>query len=318
MGFFLVTRPESIPSDTSCFVFEYKSGVSFILIFRSLIHLKSKTLTKILIIILSFIASYPLLAKGISGKVVNQHQEPIAYVNIGVVGLNKGTISSKKGMFTLNLKGLDQERTVRFSSVGYESVDFNVGELQSRQNNTLNVTLVEKKFELPEVTVIPMDKKPIYLGAKRAGKMAWVWSEAIQGAEIATLFRNDTSICLKKFQFHVRKNYCDSILYRIKIYDGEDEYPRDIINEKDIRFTSTTHKGWESVDISNEHIVLHTDFIISLETLESWTSSTYRTTHLSVGKTKGGLSYSRASSMAPWKEFGNPMSFKVEIMYIEE
>jgi hypothetical protein len=52
--------------------------------------------------------------------------------------------------------------------------------------------------------------------------MVWAWSEAINGAEIVTLFTNNKTISLENF--HIRKNICDSILYRIKIYSCEDGY----------------------------------------------------------------------------------------------
>ena len=126
------------------------------------------------------------------------------------------------------------------------------------------------------------------------------------------MFKIDKPTLLKKVYFHVNKNYCDSIYYRLRIYDGTGGFPSKTINNDDIRFISKIKKGWESVDVSDYDIKINTDFIITLETLESWTSGEYRTTHLSVSR-KQGNSYSRTPSMAQWTEFGNEMSFKIEI-----
>lgn len=270
-----------------------------------------------LFLILVLLGQLTSNAQNISGRLIDENHNPLPYVNIGVVGLNRGTISSANGTYHIDISGIDNERILRFSSVGFESIEFKVGELKTKQTEVLNITFKEKIFNIQEVVVKPNNDKPIYIGGKKAGKMAWIWSEAINGAEIGTLFKNAKPIFLDKFYFHVRKNYCDSILYRIRIYDGENEYPSKIINTKDIRFVSKTKKGWDSVDLSGYNITIDSDFIITLETLESWTSGKYRTTHLSVGNAKGGLSYSKASSMSPWTEFGNQMSFKIEIKEYE-
>lgn len=272
---------------------------------------------KTLLFVILIIVPIFINAQSVSGKITDENHNPLPYVNIGIVGLNKGTISSSNGMYKIDISGVDNEKIVRFSYVGFISIDIKVGELKAIKNEILNLTMKEKNIQLQEVVVNPTNERPIYLGSKKAGKMAWIWSEAINGAEIGTLFRNDKSIFLEKFYFHIRKNYCDSILYRIKIYSGENEYPQEIINTKDIKFISKTKKGWDSVDLSDYNITINNDFIVTLETLESWTSSEYKTTHLSVGKAKG-LSYSRASSMAPWTEFGNQMSFKIEIEEIKK
>ncbi|MFC0878063.1 carboxypeptidase-like regulatory domain-containing protein [Saccharicrinis sp. FJH2] len=256
-------------------------------------------------------------AQSISGKLTDENYTPLAYVNIGVVGLNKGTISSSNGMYKIDISGVDNEKIIRFSHVGYVSIDFKVGDFKKMHDELLNLKMKEKRIQIQEITVKPSNEEPVYIGSKKAGRMAWVWSEAINGAEIGTLFRNDKSILLEKFYFHIRKNYCDSILYRIRIYSGEDEYPQKIINTKDIRFISKKEKGWDSVDLSGYNITINNDFIVTLETLASWTSE-YKTTHLSVGKAKSGLSFSRASSMAPWTEFANQMSFRIEIKELKK
>jgi hypothetical protein len=272
---------------------------------------------KILFLVL-LLGQISVNAQNISGKLTDENKNPLAYVNIGVVGLNKGTISSSNGIYTIDITGIDNENIVRFSMVGYESIDYKVGDLRAKQKEILNITMKEKIIQLQEVVIKPSNEKPIYLGSKRAGNMAWVWSEAISGAEIGTLFRNNKSILLTKLYFHISKNYCDSILYRVRIYSNKNEYPQKIINEKDIRFVSKKKKGWESVDMSDYNIAISSDFILTLETLESWTNGKYRTTNLSLGRSEEDTwSFSRASSMAEWVVFANPMSFKIEIKEIK-
>ena len=248
----------------------------------------------------------------ISGNITDENKKVLPYTNIGVIGLNKGTISSDKGLYSINISNIDKEKTLRFSYVGFKNVDFRIGDLISDKASILNITMKEETFQLDEIVIKPNNEKPVFIGAKKRGRKSWIWSEAIKGAEIGTLFKIDKPTLLKKVYFHVNKNYCDSIYYRLRIYDGTGEFPSKTINNEDIRFISKIKKGWESVDVSDYDIKINTDFIITLETLESWTSGEYRTTHLSVIR-KQGNSYSRTSSMAQWTEFGNEMSFKIEI-----
>lgn len=268
-------------------------------------------MNKLLLLVSILFVQIVVEGQTISGKLTDENQNCVPYVNIGIVGLNRGTISAGNGRYSIDISGIENNKILRFSCVGFEPVEFNISELRSKE--TLDMTLKKNTVKLQEVVVLPGDLDPVYIGSEKRGRMAWIWSEARNGAEIGTLFRNDKAIVLDKFYFHIRKNYCDSILYRIRIYDGQNEYPDRIINTKDIRFISRLKRGWDMVSLSNYNITVDGDFILTLETLESWTSGNYRTTHLSVGKAKGALSYSRASSMAPWQEFGNPMSFRIEI-----
>lgn len=267
---------------------------------------------KLLTILLLILVQVSVNSQIISGKIMDENKNVLPYGNIGIVGLNKGTISSDKGLYSIDISNINKEKTLRFSFVGFRSVDFRIGDLISDKVSILNITMDKETFQLDEIVIKSNNEEPIYIGAKKRGRMSWVWSESTKGAEIGALFKIKKSTLLKKIYFHVKKNYCDSINYRLRIYDGTEEFPVKIINTKDIRFISKIKKGWESIDISNYDIKIDTDFIITLETLESWTSGKYRTTHLSVSR-KQGNSYSRTSSMAQWTEFGNEMSFKIEI-----
>lgn len=270
--------------------------------------MKEKILTVLLLLLLHFSVKSQI----ISGKVMDENKNALPYTNIGIVGLDKGTISSNKGLFSIDISNINKGKILRFSFVGFKSVDFTIGDLISDKVSRLNIIMNKETFQLDEIIIKSNNEEPIYIGAKKRGRMSWIWSESTKGAEIGTLFKINKPTLLKKIYFYINKSYCDSIHYRLRIYDGTEEFPVKIINTKDIRFISKTKKGWESIDISNYDIKIDTDFIITLETLESWTSGKYRTTHLSVSR-KQGNSYSKTSSMAQWTEFGNEMSFKIEI-----
>jgi hypothetical protein len=267
-----------------------------------------------LIILVSILKTVIVNGQTISGTVTDENQKVLPYVNIGVIGLNRGTISNSDGKYYVDISGIDSEKILRFSHVGFEHLDFKIRDLNEREDFTLNVVMNENIFQLQEVIIRTKKSEPIYIGSKRAGRNYWMYDEAINGFEIGTVFQNDKLITLDKFYFHVKRNYCDSIYYRLKIYDIKKDLPNKIINSKDIKFISKLKKGWESVNLYEYNLEVSTNFIITLEVLESWTSREYRITHLSSGWTNG-LSYRRPSSMAPWLQFQPGMSYKIEVSH---
>lgn len=81
----------------------------------------------------------------ISGKVMDEKEEPIVGANVIVPGTTIGTVTDKEGKFALNVpKG----SVLRFSYIGYIPSEVIVSE-----QKTLNIRLKEKKQALDEVVV---------------------------------------------------------------------------------------------------------------------------------------------------------------------
>ena len=62
------------------------------------------------------------------GQVIdNLTQEPLPYVNIGLVNENIGTVSDEQGYFQLDLEARDYNRSIlRISMIGFETKNFNL------------------------------------------------------------------------------------------------------------------------------------------------------------------------------------------------
>ena len=61
-----------------------------------------------------------------NGKIIDSvSKEPLAYVNIGIVDYNLGTVSDENGKFELIIKTSDQDLLIRYSYIGYTSKTFN-------------------------------------------------------------------------------------------------------------------------------------------------------------------------------------------------
>lgn len=95
----------------------------------------------------------PLLAAGqglVEGVVTDAKSgEPLEFVNVGIPGIQTGTVTNGKGYYRLPLKGGDSV-TVRFSFTGYESAQFKV---RRDQRTELDVRLKAAATQLQAVEV---------------------------------------------------------------------------------------------------------------------------------------------------------------------
>ena len=106
---------------------------------------------------LIFLLCFPLIAKAqevLSGRITDSLGLSVPYVNIGVVGKGKGTVSDSKGKYQIDLTGVAPKDSIYFSHLNYYRRAFAVKDLQQ----DTKVILVEHIFELPSFTV--SQKKP--------------------------------------------------------------------------------------------------------------------------------------------------------------
>lgn len=80
----------------------------------------------------------------VKGKVVDENNQPIPYVNIWVENENVSTTSDVDGHFTLNIK---EEKTLLFSSLGFEKKKL-------KSSLVSIVQLVPSTYELSEVAIV--------------------------------------------------------------------------------------------------------------------------------------------------------------------
>ena len=88
----------------------------------------------------------------LSGKVLNNKNEPLAGASIKFDGSNAGAISGVDGGFTLTLS-VGKKYTLTVSSVGYQTKTIDEVEVLQGQVNELNITLEVSSQELTGVTV---------------------------------------------------------------------------------------------------------------------------------------------------------------------
>ncbi len=94
------------------------------------------------------VLAYNGYSQTIRGKVVGERGQCLAYVNVGVIAQDRGTVSDVKGRFALDLSGLANQDTVLFSIVGYKKAAYQIKNLRQPCPDTYTIALV------PEVRVL--------------------------------------------------------------------------------------------------------------------------------------------------------------------
>lgn len=105
----------------------------------------------------------------IHGQVTNKNGEPVAGVNVTIVGTSKGTITDEKGNFQIQAA---EGAVLVFSFVGYQTTKITLG-----ASSTVNVTLLKSENAMNEVVVTA-------LGIGRQKRALGYSQEQIKGVEL--------------------------------------------------------------------------------------------------------------------------------------
>ena len=111
----------------------------------------SKYVLFLLVLILNYVSGFGQTE--LIGQVIDAlTEEPIPYVNIGLVDENIGTVSDEQGYFQLEIDPLQYSQSnLRFSMIGFESKTYVLQEYL--QKELLIIPLTEESTELEEVVV---------------------------------------------------------------------------------------------------------------------------------------------------------------------
>ena len=222
------------------------------------------------IICFLFVQTNIIEAQIISGYVINNNEEAIPYVNIGIVNSNIGAISDKSGLFKIDITD-SQKDILKFSSIGYYSMSLNVSEIQ--KESLLKVVLSERKYAIKEVVVSPSNTIIIKFGSNKTHLGTWNISRLDRGIKLAQLYKNDETISIEKISVNIKSMEFDSVLFRLSVYDEKDSLPEDNINTKEIYFTAK-QSGWIDNYLEHFKLRLNKDFYIVIEPIHGWKNST--------------------------------------------
>lgn len=204
----------------------------------------------------------------VNGVVVDQHQAPIPYVNIGIEHKNIGTVSQPDGHFEITIPTENQTDSLLFSSIGYYPQRVAI---RSLVEGNETITLKERSYDLEKIDVEAKRVKTKKIGKKRKGLLkivAYIEDDNL-GFEFVRFFENDIeNIKVENFAIYVINNPFDSVKFRVNVYEVENGAPSKNILRENIFVTYQDKEGWLNVDLSEYEIYPKGNFFIGVEWIE--------------------------------------------------
>ncbi len=210
----------------------------------------------------------------IKGIITDSLNNPIQYVNIGVLNKPIGTVSNQNGEYSLNINKSSDSDTLKISCLGYKTVEKRINKIE---NNNFNVSLINYVDELKEV-IIKSDKLKTYTDGKDKTNASSEVTFAIPGqkdlnlgSEVGRKFSlgSKKPSLLNEFKFFIKQNNFESVKFRINIYSILKNKPNQKLNDENIIIKIEKEKGWIIVDLSQYDIKVQEDIIVSVEWIES-------------------------------------------------
>lgn len=236
--------------------------------------------TIFLFMMMALFASGIAAQEAYKGKVLDAvTNQPIPYVNIGIVDKGIGTVSDEEGVFYLAFgdDGVTNNSMVQFSSLGYQKMEMSVSNVKYILKEFEKVEMRPSNIILNEVVVSDASLVPVtdYIGYRNDGqKIFGYWKENMAlGAELSTKIRSGKGKRkLNSLEFEVWENKSDSLLLRINIYDNDGVVGRPKTNlntsQKNILYTLKKEVSLVNIDLAPFDIYVDGDFYVSLELLK--------------------------------------------------
>lgn len=249
-------------------------------------------------------------------------REPIPFVNIGILGKNHGTVSDDAGQFSLEAPktGWSNSDTLRFSSIGYQPVDF---VLLHEKELPKSIYLKPVTLTLPTVLINPKKfKRPKVLGHRNnAENMVFYFQSNRLGTELCNLIEvKKGSYYLKKANFNIAQNKFGPLFFRVHVYENEAGKPGKNLLPRELIISSELKSGTLSVDLAPYNLVLEDDFFLGLEWVKTLNKGNIsKDLQFCIGLGQAGGIFTKSTSQAQWHKIDKRvMGFQVHLgFYVE-
>ena len=216
---------------------------------------------------LIFIVNFAV-GQSLSGIICDSQNIPVAYVNIGLIGKNLGTVTNQMGRFTILIPDSISQAQVKISMLGFESKTMSLQDFKQACNNTAPTIVLQKRnLELKEVLVKPRVLKPKTLGNSSKSKMISAgFNENALGYEVGVVVKNKQYCELNKVAINFAFCTYDSVFYRLNIYQIIDNQPIHLLQQPIyLQYAKQELENTIYVDLKPYYLNSYTDFLIALE-----------------------------------------------------
>jgi len=250
----------------------------------------------------------------IKGKTIGSNTEnPLQFVNIGVVNTTYGTVSDIEGNFILYYDPDIVKKTdsIRFSMIGYCSKSLPVEHFLENKNTDKRwiIDLNEKIVEIAEVSIIESKIKNRKLGNFHRSLLNMYVNFSISkyenqnlGSEIGRRFNiSNNNTLLDTFKFFISYNNYDTCKFRINVYSIKNGMLVNILNKNIFCDIYNKKTGWINVNLSPFNIRVNEDIVITVQWVAK--SKQGNTLSLPIYMPVTGIHYYKYGSQNKWKTF---------------
>lgn len=228
--------------------------------------------------------------------------QPLPYVNVGIIGKSVGTVTDSAGRYKLNLGGHDTD-TLKLSMIGYVPLTYQVATFLKNNNIHKTLSMQPSVTQLKEVRVSNKKWKDVVLGNATQSKSGNAGFRSNRlGYEMGSIIKIKKSPThLKQFNAAIASDVTDSVKLRLNFYSVKDGLPNELLQHQNIFVT--IKKGQESLHVNLEPYDIYVDdkFFVSLEWIENAKGhGVMFSANLSLFG--GGAIISRETSQAQWEK----------------
>ena len=208
-----------------------------------------------------------------TGKIIDAStNEFLSYVNIGIVGKNVGTVSDLDGNFEIPLEDIYDKDTLRISMIGYESLEYIVGDFKEQIAKNTDILLTPQITDLQEVIIssTKFTKEKVLGNTTTSQAMRGGFETDKLGNEVGLVIKIKKSPSyIKSFHASIVDNNYGKVKFRLNFYDlDKKKMPNKSLLKENILVTTEMKNGILSIDLSEYYIIVEDDFFVSLEWIE--------------------------------------------------
>ena len=202
------------------------------------------------------------------GRVIvhEDNNSGVAYVNVGIIGRNVGTVTDQSGNFSIYLDKIYDKDSIRFSMIGYASRSFLVRAF--KDNAIKTIYLGPKSYSLTEVKITYHKAREVTLGtpvisdALKSG-----FAENNLGSELGVKVKTRGQVKLEDINLNVATCTYDSVTYRLNIYQAIDEIEYKNILTQPIYISFSKDKIDKPITLAlgKYSIIVEGDILVTLE-----------------------------------------------------
>lgn len=256
----------------------------------------------------------------LSGQIIDKKtNQPLSYVNIGILNQEIGTVTDIEGKFVLPIRNEFTNDTIRISYIGYKSIELLLKNIQ-QIDKPISIKLEEQINELNEIVITAKAFKKKTLGNKTETKfISTGFSYDQLGAEMGieiNIRKHPTFV--EAFNFNISYNRLSAkSIFRVNFYNMKNNKPfENILSENILLSIEPKQTGQIKVDIKPYDIVLNDDVFVSLEWVDSeGENNKGEAIFLSLGLMTNGTFYKKSSQAEFKKHSSLGVGFNIDVRY---